>query len=172
VWRLALIVAALVSSTAIAEARTRQAADEALLKQAVQRETRSERGSVRSYQVGWTDLNGDGRPDAIIRLSNSDYCGSGGCDLKIYERTAKGFKSLGSTSITQWPIKVLDTHHRGRRDISVYVEGGGVIRGYTARLQFDGRSYPPNASVPPARPMKHSPGRTLIDHPTPSQTLD
>ena len=33
------------------------------------------------YASGWADLNGDGRPEALVYMMSGNYCGSGGCDL-------------------------------------------------------------------------------------------
>ena len=123
------------------------------------------------YQVGWADLNGDGRQDAIIRFTSQDFCGSGGCGLEILVQTKRGFRSVGGTTITRLPVKVLESRHHGWRDISVFVAGGGILPGYTARMLFNGRRYPPNPSTLPAKPMSNSPGRVLIDNTTPSRTL-
>jgi hypothetical protein len=123
------------------------------------------------YQIGWADLNADGRQDAIVRFTSQEFCGSGGCGLEILVRRGRGFRSLGSTTITRLPVKVLETRHHGWRDISVFVAGGGILPGYTARMSFDGRRYPPNPTTPPARPMKGSFGRVIIDKDTPVHSL-
>ena len=46
-------------------------------------------------------------------------------------------------------------------------QGGGIQPGYEAELRFDGKTYPANPSVPPARPLKGKPeGEMLIAPPT------
>jgi hypothetical protein len=52
---------------------------------------------------------------------------------------------------------------KGWRNLAVFVAGGGIMPGYFAELQFDGKSYPENPSIGPARPLKHKPkGRAII----------
>jgi hypothetical protein len=126
-----------------------------------------------TYQVGWVDLNGDGRLDALIRDNGPAFCGSGGCGLRVLERTLTGFRSRGWMTITQLPVEVLNTRHHGWRDISVFVAGGGIRPGYQASLAYDGRRYPGNPTVSPARPLRAGElGEVLIDHSTPTLKLD
>jgi len=42
---------------------------------------------------------------------------------------------------------VLSHRTNGWRDLSVLVAGGGIIPGYQAVLQFDGRAYPSNPAM-------------------------
>jgi hypothetical protein len=123
------------------------------------------------YQVGWADLNGDGRQDALIRFTSRDFCGSGGCGLEILVREKRGFQSLGAATITRLPIKLLDARHHGWRDFSVFVAGGGILPGYTARMSFNGKRYPANPTTPPAGRMRGSLGRVLIDKDSPVRSV-
>jgi hypothetical protein len=59
---------------------------------------------------------------------------------------------------------VLETTTNGWRDISVRVAGGGIVPGYEAILPFNGKTYPGNPSVAPARRARGtSPGKVLIE---------
>jgi hypothetical protein len=93
------------------------------------------------YDVGWADLNGDGKLDAVVRDTGAAACGSGGCSLTILERTRTGFRLRGAATITRPPIKVLRTSHGGWRDLSTWHEGGGLRPGCTATIEFNGRRY-------------------------------
>jgi hypothetical protein len=55
------------------------------------------------------------------------------------------------TTVTRPPIQVLASKSNGWHDIAVRVAGGGIANGYDAELSFDGRKYPSNPTVPPAR---------------------
>jgi hypothetical protein len=108
------------------------------------------------------DLDGDGRREAIVYVSGSTMCGSGGCHLLILTRAGASWREVARTAITWPPIRVLSARTRGWRDIGVFVAGGGILPGYEAVLKFDGRRYPPNPSMVPRRRGPPPPGRTVI----------
>ena len=99
------------------------------------------------------DLNGDGSPEAIVYLTSSGWCGSGGCTMLILEQAGGSWRLLTKASITRPPIRVLGTKSNGWRDVGVWVQGGGIQPGYEAQLCFDGQTYPRNPSTAPARPL-------------------
>ena len=103
------------------------------------------------YLAVFRDLNGDGVPKAIVYLSGPQWCGSGGCHLFILQKTAGSWKTVTSMAITNPPIRVLDRQWNGWHSLGVRVQGGGIQPGYEAELRFNGRTYPKNPSVPPAR---------------------
>ena len=110
------------------------------------------------YARAFVDLNGDKKKEAIVYLVGQWWCGSGGCPTLILKRTGSSFGIVTSISITRPPIKVLSTRSNGWRDISVWVQGGGIQPGYAAKLQFDGKTYPSNPSTPPARRLENHVG--------------
>lgn len=108
---------------------------------------------------------GAGRPDeaVVVYVSGDGWCGSGGCRLFVLVPKDESFRVIGRMTIVRPPIRVLKTFSHGRPDLAVQVSGGGILPGYQARLSFDGRRYPGNPSMPPARPMKRPVGgRTII----------
>jgi hypothetical protein len=114
------------------------------------------------YVAGFADLNGDGRPEAIVQVFASSACGSGGCNLHVFGFGPRGWTMVSTMTVANAPVRALDTRSRGWRDLSVRVAGGG-IRGYDAQLRFNGRAYPGNPSIPPARPLtRPAPGQLLI----------
>ena len=121
------------------------------------------------YSVALADLNGDGRPEALIYAmataesdSGSDLCGSGGCDLNILALSKTGYRQVSSISITRPPIRVLTTVTHGWHDIGVLVGGGGIIPGYEARLRFNGITYPSNPTVLQAIRLRGVAGKVVI----------
>ncbi len=115
------------------------------------------------FAAAFIDLNGDGDDEAVVRVSGSNLCGSGGCHTHILARAATGWVEVTNLTITWPPVRVLETRSNGWRDLSVRVAGGGIIPGYEARLRFDGTGYPANPSVAPADPLPaETQGRTLI----------
>jgi hypothetical protein len=118
--------------------------------------------NVSTYKRADADLNGDGRAEAFIYVTDRDRCGSGGCDLFLVSPAANGFSVVLRSTITQLPVSVLETSSNGWRDVGITVYGGGIAQPYMARLQFDGRSYPGNPSVPPAVRMSQPSGKVVV----------
>ncbi len=117
---------------------------------------------VTRYEAASVDLDGDGRPEALIYADAPNDCGSGGCDLYILTRAGPSWRVVTQTSVTRLPIKVLATTTHGWRDLAVLVAGGGILQGHLVRLRFDGMSYPSNPTMPPATAIHGDPGKMLI----------
>lgn len=102
------------------------------------------------YAVAYYDLNGDGDDEALVYFESRGNCGSGGCRLYILASQGGVWRRVSGHTASRRPIGVLPTKHDGWRDVSVFVAGGGA-ESYQAALPFDGKTYPLNPSVPPAR---------------------
>jgi hypothetical protein len=105
--------------------------------------------------------NGKAEED-IVYISGQEWCGSGGCTMLILEPTGSSFKVLGRVTIVQLPIRLLRTMRNGHPDIGVFVQGGGILLAYEAVLTFNGRKYPSNPSLPPARKASSIQGKAII----------
>jgi hypothetical protein len=103
------------------------------------------------YSFALVDLKGDGTKEVIVYVSGRAWCGSGGCTILVLAPEGTSYRVVTRTTITRLPIRVLNTKSNGWHDISVVVAGGGIQVGYEAILPFDGKTYPSNPSVPPAR---------------------
>ena len=117
---------------------------------------------VASYRRADTDLNGDGRSETFVYVTDPNYCGSGGCTIVVLSPQRRSYRIVLRSTVTQLPIRLLRTSTRGWRDIGVTVAGGGITQAYLARLRFNGRRYPNNPTVPPAVPLRRPSGRRLI----------
>jgi hypothetical protein len=106
------------------------------------------------YIAVFRDLNDDGKPEAIVYLEGSDWCGSGGCAAMVLGQTAGGWTTIADIGPIRLPVRVLQSKSKGWRDISVAVGGGGIVHGYEAMLPYDGRSYAENPTTAPARRLK------------------
>lgn len=106
----------------------------------------------------------EGTVEAIVVFLVSRWsCGSGGCALLVLEPADSSYRVIGDVSITHPPVRLLHATSHGHHDLAVWVYGGGIRPGYEAVLRFDGRRYPDNPSVPPARRLTaRLPGRVLI----------
>lgn len=115
------------------------------------------------YVAAFTDLNGDGVREAIVYVIGPGWCGSGGCITFVLNREGSSYTVVTKITITRAPIRVVDHVSNGWRDIGVWVVGGGIQHGYEAELPFDGKTYPSNPSMPPARKSNtKAPGQVLI----------
>lgn len=113
--------------------------------------------------IALQELNKDGTPEAIVYWISSQSCGSGGCDAYIIQATSEGFRIVTRMTVTRPPIRMLETTSKKWHDLTVFVDGGGILPGYEALLQFDGKTYPQNPTVPPARRAnKGASGKVLI----------
>jgi hypothetical protein len=117
------------------------------------------------YAAAFADLDGDGRPEAIVYLMSRGYCGTGGCSVFIYRATGRSWWRIARMTVSHLPIRVLNTRTHGWRDLAVSqreLRGEHFVR-YEARLRFNGRTYPLNPSVPPAEQLsRRVPGQILI----------
>lgn len=112
-------------------------------------------------------------PDGLsfAYLTGGDYCGSGGCVLLVARKTETGFERVGRLTVTQTPIRVLESRSHGLPDLAVGVSGGGATP-HEALIPFDGTRYASNPTVAPAKPIEGAaPGQTLITDDTPKVTV-
>src|SRR5579863_8707645 len=99
------------------------------------------------------DLSEDGNREVIVYLKDNSWCGSGGCTTLVLVPEDATFRVITKITVTRLPIRILDTTTNGWHDLSVTVGGGGILNLYEAKLVYDGKTYPSNPSVPPAKPL-------------------
>jgi hypothetical protein len=122
----------------------------------------AENDRTATYAVAFVDLNGDGTREAVVYLEGRYLCGSGGCNTLVFRYDRSSYFLVSAISITWPPIRLLEGTTNGWRDLSVWVRGGG-LGGYEAVLPFDGKTYPTNPSMSPARETSGDlPGEVLI----------
>ena len=98
------------------------------------------------YYYTRVDLNGDGQPEALVYLVGQYVCGSGGCNLQIYQAVGKEYRLVSDITVAQTPIVVSDEKTSGWNNLLVHVSGGGARARY-ALLKFNGNKYPGNPTV-------------------------
>jgi hypothetical protein len=123
------------------------------------------------YVLAFRDLNVDGTPEAIVHLIGKKWCGSGGCSTLILTPDGSSWRIVANIRITRPPIYVLADMSNGWRSVGVWVQGGGIQPGYEAELRFDGKTYPKNPSVPPARRLERKPEGEVVIPSTQDATL-
>ena len=115
------------------------------------------------YFDAWVDLNGDGKQEVVVYITGEGWCGSGGCITTVLEPKDSSYEVITKMTITRPPIRMLATRSHGWHNLTVWVQGGGILPGYEAELQFDGTTYPSNPSVLPARRLAEKvPGEIVI----------
>jgi hypothetical protein len=115
------------------------------------------------YLAAFVDLKEDGIQEAIVYFTDKHSCGSGGCAALILEPEGTSYRVVTSITIARPPIRVLSDKSHGWHNLSVRVEGGGIQPGYDVELTFNGKTYPRNPTVAPARRFTESvEGRILI----------
>ena len=102
--------------------------------------------------VAFVHLTHNKEPQAIVYVTGWLWCGSGGCRTLILTKAGPSWRVVTDITITRPPIRVLSSEAKGWHDISVWVQGGGT-HAHQARLRFDGKTYPTNPTVPPAKPL-------------------
>lgn len=108
-------------------------------------------------------LSNNATHEIILYLTGRSWCGTGGCSAWILVPRASSYEVISKIQIVNLPIRVLAREANGWHDIGVWVQGGGVQPGYEAVLSFDGKSYPANPSMPPARHLgEKNEGTTII----------
>jgi len=108
------------------------------------------------------DLNGDGQAELIVHVIGSMACGTGGCTTLVFTPDeASGFRLVTAISVTRPPIRMSAQTTNGWHNLIVHVSGGGATP-HDAELAFDGRTYPSNPSVPPAKPAPGYEGATVL----------
>jgi|CZKR01.1.fsa_nt_gi hypothetical protein len=124
------------------------------------------------YSSAFVDLKDDGTKEFIVYVSGRGWCGTGGCVMLILAPEGESYKVVTRTMVTRLPIRVLTTKSNGWHDISVVVAGGRIQPGYEAELSFDGKTYPSNPTVSPARRLTgKARGETAITETTKDQAL-
>ena len=94
------------------------------------------------FRHALTDLNADGRADAIVLLLGSNWCGCGGCNMLVFRGTKDGFTFVSASIITSEPIRVSPENTQGWKTLIVYSKGRGDVL-----MRFNGTHYPLNPSL-------------------------
>jgi hypothetical protein len=158
-----LLLACLAMISASAALRAQPSSDQSL-RAFLQTRFHEDRQAYPDTRVvtAWADLNGDHRPEAFVYLISGAYCGTGGCNLMIFTPAGRSWRQVAEMTVTNPPIRLLTTASHGWRDVAVTAAGGGA-RAHEVLMAFNGRAYPDNPTVPPARALwRAAPGRVLI----------
>lgn len=122
--------------------------NEGELRKAIERYRVTKQRSASHYDFAGADLNGDGRPEALVLFSGQDWCVRTGCSLVIFQEEETGYKAVSHVTRVRPAIRVGPDSNFGWRDLVVDT-GGGPAPIRTVRLGFTGQGYPINALLQP-----------------------
>ena len=100
------------------------------------------------YYYDRIDLSGDGKPEALVYLSGSYTCGTGGCRMLVLEQSGQRYQLVSKMTLVNAPVIVSSERSAGWNDLVLEVAGGGAVKHY-AQMKFDGNTYPVNPSTAP-----------------------
>jgi hypothetical protein len=118
------------------------------LRKAAERYRLTKQRSAGHYDHVGADLNGDGRPEAIVLFAGQDWCVKTGCSLVIFQEEQAGYRPVSHVTRVRPAILVGPDSNFGWRDLIVKT-GGGAAPLRTVRLAFSGKGYPINALLQP-----------------------
>lgn len=122
--------------------------NEVELRKAVERYRVTKQRGVSKVDYAGADLNGDGRPEAIILFTGEDWCVQTGCSLVVFQEEETGYRPVSHITRARLPVLVGPESNFGWRDLIVQT-GGGSAPVKTVRLGFTGKGYPANALLQP-----------------------
>ena len=91
----------------------------------------------KDLKIAKLDLNGDGRPDYVVVVKNSDYCGSGGCHTAVYLSQGTTDYRSGLTDPLVIEIALAPSTTQGVRDLELTLHGEPG----TSRWAWDGKAF-------------------------------
>ena len=104
------------------------------------------------YDVYRTDLNHDGRRDALVlmRTPYGYWCDRYGCKMLILRAHDDRFELVGAVEPVRGPVHVANNTSHGWRDLVVWVSGWWTKQTKAVALEFDGTTYPSDPTdLPP-----------------------
>lgn len=104
-------------------------------------------GQRARYVYGEVDLNGDGRDEMLVYLLGPFFCGSGGCNLLLFEGGGDGYTLVDEFPTSRLPIIVSPERSEGWSDLVRPESGGGAPPSYV-RHAFDGERYAERERLP------------------------
>ncbi|MDQ4120754.1 MAG: hypothetical protein M3209_04835 [Acidobacteriota bacterium] len=99
------------------------------------------------YYYNRVDLNGDKKPEVLVYVFGGVNCGTGGCDVLLFQKVRGKYKLINNFGPTRNPVVVSRNKANGWHDLIFYNVGGGIIEGYYSVCRFNGRAYPENPTI-------------------------
>jgi chorismate synthase len=101
--------------------------------------------SVTRFEFAFVDLNSDKTLDAVVRVTDADRCGNGGCILLVFKGTPDGYENVGDSGYVAKPIFVMKEVNSGWTSLAGVV---GLSHGSGVRpIRYMGTKYRSNPIV-------------------------
>ncbi|WP_409421605.1 hypothetical protein ABHF91_00755 [Pseudaeromonas sp. ZJS20] len=107
-----------------------------------------------SYRYGLLDLNGDGRPEALVQMN---WCSGGQCVWLIFQGQSQGYRFAARIEALAAPFYVASHTQRGWHDLLAPGSAGSWVQ-----LSHDGISYPVRTQGAPLAPASLLEGATQV----------
>ncbi len=149
------------------------AIDPGELGKAIERFRLTKQRQTSPYETGAADLNGDGKPEAVVLFTGQDWCSKTGCSLVIFQSQEFGFRPVSHIVNVRPAVLAAPSQGSGWRDLIVKTGGGGApVRAVT--IAFSSKGYAANAIVQPAADpaLASSAAPILQDSPSFQATLE
>lgn len=116
------------------------------------------------WLIARTDLNGDGKDEALAYVVEPAMCAVGGCPLYVLSDNAtNGFQVIDSIAPAQLPIYVLSLGGGdGWATLGVTVGGGDGSAPVLMAVPHDAKGYVANPALAPAKPAAPGNAKPLI----------
>jgi hypothetical protein len=89
--------------------------------------------------VALTDLNGDGTNEAIVFEDSPGLCGTGGCELDIYQKKGTAWNKV-FTGLVQGDVGLSNVYVNGYQELYLTVDNGSPYS-EVARYDWNGTTY-------------------------------
>lgn len=116
------------------------------------------------YYYNTVDLEENSKPDVIVHLVSSYFCGTGGCTTLIFQNVGQDYRLVSTIYVNRPPIVVTKEKTSGWSNLIILTPGNGHDSASNYRLlQFNGKTYPEDPQDGTELPLNSTiTGKTLM----------
>ncbi len=83
--------------------------------------------------------------------------------MLVLNQEGSSYKVITRIPGVRLPIRVLEAKSHGWHDLSVWIQGGGILRGYEEVVKFNGATYSKESSeAAEERPVEKMKGKVIL----------
>lgn len=79
-----------------------------------------------NYAIHENDLNFDGNDEVIVFYWGPCFCGTGGCNTQVYQRSNNTLRPIGNFTLTRVPFYLKKEPNHNWKDLVFFKSGGGL----------------------------------------------